>query len=201
MNFNLIKPNFLAFGCAFCYAFGLVFFVLVFPEALNTSSLLTTYLERQTLYEIWIIIIYMVFAVAVLQLSLSLKKRDPVFNFSYTIAILWATLLLASGSIALVGIEAVSSKTIQDAQTLWEPLSVVQNALGGGTEFVGGLWNICIALPLLKKNKPLAVFGILVGIIGVFTLFSAFRDWVLYFGILQLLFFVGLGISFSIKKQ
>lgn len=201
MSINLKNISLLAFGCAFCYAFGLVFFVLVFPEAFDQSNLLNSYLAKQTLYEIWITVIYMVFALLVLYLSFCLKEKDSKFNFSYTIATVWAAMLFGSGSIALLGIETVANKTESNAQQLWETLSIIQNALGGGIEFVAGLWSISIAKAVCKTHTRIAFFGVFVGIVGLLTLFSVFRTWVMYFGILQLLFFVGLGMSFGIKKQ
>lgn len=189
-----LKGGLAAFICAFCYLFGLVFYLLVFPEALAPEKAVATFLAHNTLYEVWIIMVYLVFGISMLYLSFEFNRYYPSFRFGYALAIVWATMLLASGSIALIGIRAVADKPMgQEAASLWEVLGIIQNALGGGIELVAGLWCAFTAKEIYKGQKLLGLMGFITAALGVLTIFSVFKDWVAVFGLLQLCFFVVLG--------
>lgn len=74
---------------------------------------------------------------------------------------------------------------------------IIQDALGGGVELLGGLWVFCIGLIGLKStllNKYFNLFSLVLGTIGIITTFPFFYGLVGVFGIFQIVWFVWLAI-------
>jgi uncharacterized membrane protein HdeD (DUF308 family) len=73
---------------------------------------------------------------------------------------------------------------------------IVTEGLGGGNEVVGGVWVILLSFAALKERsfpKPLIFLGIIVGLVGILTIYPAdlFTD---FFVISQIIWFIWLGI-------
>jgi hypothetical protein len=79
----------------------------------------------------------------------------------------------------------------------------VFNALGGGTEIVGGLWTLLISWTALKAGvfpKALNYLGLLVGIAGIVTIVPNLEGLTMFFGLGQIPWFIGLGVIFLKTK-
>jgi hypothetical protein len=114
--------------------------------------------------------------------------------------LIWAGLVIASGMVASVGLEAVAAihtRDVVQATTTWVAISAVQNGLGGGVELVGGVWVLLISAASFQSAafpKSLGYLGIVVGLAGVFTVIPMLKDLAMVFGISQILWFAWIGI-------
>lgn len=145
-----------AFTLALIYIFG--FFVLLVymqplsDQALNHHDRLLFILSNQSLYQYWILVIYVVFGCVLVPFALGIKhymasngKSTEWLNASCVLAYIWSGLVIASGMIAVVGIEAISTMSPLEStpehshqiDTIWAMLSLLQDSLGGGVEVVG----------------------------------------------------------------
>lgn len=161
-------------------------------------------LQRQPLYQLWMGVLYLLFGLVLVPfcqgLQRTLQRYDPQAMSSVTaFGLIWAGLILASGMVANLGLSSVAtlSKTSpDDAVTVWRSLGVVQQALGGGIELVGGVWTWLISRA--GRNAPgypvaLRWLGMGVGAAGVLTVVPDLRDLAAVFGIGQIVWFAWLG--------
>ena len=122
-------------------------------------------------------------------------------KFSTILGIFWAFIIMISGLIQNVG----SSKVIEIYQTnpelaisTWTTLQIIQDALGGGTEIIGGIWILLISIVALKSKtfpKPLNYLGIIIGIAGISSEVPMFSELGgMIFGLTQIIWFIWLGI-------
>ncbi|PCE66313.1 hypothetical protein [Sediminicola luteus] len=191
-----------AWGCFTAYVVGITLYLFAFGEAqpLDLDMILT----QRPLYESWITIIYIGFGLALVLLNHGLKQgvsEDQVF---YPLGNIWATMVLASGFILLVGLDKTAQMTDpEQAQQHWVSLSLIQDALGGGIELLAGLYTLLVSRSLYKIgvfSRWKTAWGYVVGALGILSLFSPLRTSVLAFGLGQLLWFLLLGLpKFNLK--
>lgn len=135
----------------------------------------------------WYLVLYLVggLALAVLAQGLRARLAGPAPALAATSAVvgyLWAGLLLASGLIALVGQTAVLELAADDralAVSTWSAVSVIQDALGGGIELVGGVWALLIGWIGLRTRTfglSFSLNAVLIGLLGVVTLVPGLAD-------------------------
>jgi hypothetical protein len=74
----------------------------------------------------------------------------------------------------------------------------VANGVGNGNgEILGGLWTLLVSWAALRAGglpKSLNFLGLLVGVVGILSLFPGLTDLTGLFGIGQLIWYVWLGI-------
>lgn len=136
---------------------------------------------------VWYLVLYLVGGLALVVLAQGLRSRLSAVSpalaaTSGVLGYLWAGLLLASGLIALVGQTAVLDLAASDramAVSTWASVSVVQDALGGGIELVGGAWALLIGWIGLRTRTfglSFSLNAVLIGLLGVATLVPAVAD-------------------------
>ncbi len=114
----------------------------------------------------WYLVLYLLGGVAMALVSLGVGQRlaaaPTLGRFSTALGLIWSGLLVASGSIALVGQHAAVTLYAQDqdlALSTWVSTSVVQDALGGGIEVAGALWAAVVGLAALRTRALSAGLG------------------------------------------
>ncbi len=114
----------------------------------------------------WYLVLYLLGGVAMALVSLGVGQRlaaaPALGRFSTALGLIWSGLLVASGSIALVGQQAAVTLHAQDqdlAVNTWVSTSVVQDALGGGIEVAGALWVAVVGLAALRTRALSAGLG------------------------------------------
>ena len=114
----------------------------------------------------WYLVLYLLGGVAMALVSLGVGQRlaaaPALGRFSTALGLIWSGLLVASGSIALVGQHAAVTLHAQDqdlALNTWVSTSVVQDALGGGIEVAGALWAAVVGLAALRTRALSAGLG------------------------------------------
>lgn len=162
-------------------------------------------LERKAIFQLWTIVIYVVFGVALVVLATALHERlhahsPGLMKVATAFGLIWAGLVIASGMVASVGLEvsaALHARDAAQAASAWVAIGAVQDGLGGGVEIVGGLWVLLISLAALRSGRlprTLNYIGILVGIAGLLTIVPPLGELGIVFGLGQIFWFIWIGI-------
>lgn len=161
-------------------------------------------LERKAFLEWWNLIIYVLFGVSLVVLASALRERlasvaPAMVAIATVFAYIWAGLVIASGMLANLGLAKVAKLYAADpgqALLVWQTVGVVQDALGGGVEVVGGLWVLLLSAAALKPGglpKAMNGIGLLVGAAGVLTALPGLAALGAVFGLGQIAWFLWLG--------
>ncbi len=201
---------------ALLYIIGIAFLFMVLSPAMDDTSSdtekLAFILENKTLYQVWHLLIYVVFGLVLVPLTVAIhenfsansaigKKVMPILGF------IWSALVISSGMISNIGLETVNGLFIEEettAVTAWEIIGAIQNGLGGGVEVVGGLWVFLISIHGLKESifpRFLNYLGLLVGGAGILTAVPGLGDLGLLFGLTQILWFGWIGAAMIQHKN
>lgn len=194
---------------ALCYVLGFALLATAMnpgdTDGWTQEQKLEFILERESLFVLWNIVIYVVFGAALVVLAVVLHRLlQPVASLAVAIGtpfgLIWAGLVVASGMVANVGLARVSAAYeagAESAAQTWTVVGIVQDGLGGGVEVVGGIWVIFVSLAALRAKavipKAVNVLGLVVGICGIVTIVPALSDIGALFGLLQIVWFVGIG--------
>jgi len=197
---------YISFSLACCYIIGFVclftFFSPLLDGQLDKNERITYYLGNKLSLQLWYLTIYVLFGVLLIPLVSMIKylfKDNSLSNFASIMGYIWAAFVMASGFIFTIGIEKTSQLEIdnQTAHTIFTTIQIIQDALGGGVELLGGIWVFCIGLMGLKSNvfhKYFNLFSLTLGAVGILTVLPFFYSLGGVFGILQIGWFFWLGI-------
>jgi hypothetical protein len=215
MNINLQKLGGIAAMVeAITYITGFAVLLLFLTpentETISNTEKLTFFLNNKTLFQIWILIIYVVFGIFLVVLTHALHERLKKYLTAITpiaavFGYMWAGMVIASGMIANIGLVTVAEIYLtnkEQATTIWLSIDAIHNGIGGGVEVVGGLWVLLISMVALKFgefSKLLNYLGFLVGAAGVLTAIPGLALLGAIFGILQIVWFAWIGI-FLLRK-
>lgn len=192
----------------FIYIVGFaVMLTLLAPDHaadLSSAQKLAFLLERQSIFQALHFLIYVAFGVFLVVLTVALHERlkggaSALVQVGSAFGLVWAGLVIASGMVANIGLEAVAGIYAKDpaqATSVWQAVSAVQNGLGGGVELVGGLWVLLLSWAALRSNylpKALNCIGLLVGLAGILTVIPGLGDLGAIFGLGQIVWFLWLG--------
>jgi Domain of unknown function (DUF4386) len=194
---------------AFAYIVGFIASATVLNPG-NVSSWsavekLAFVLDKKALFQLSNICIYVIFGIALVVLALSLHERlqakaNGMMKVATALGLIWAGLVIASGMIGNIGLDAVAriyAQNPEQAALAWRVISAVQDGLGGGVEIVGGVWLVLISLAALHAqqfSKPLNWLGVLVGMAGVLTAAPPLADMAIIFGLGQIIWFAWLAV-------
>ena len=168
--------------------------------------------ENQAVMYAWNLVIYVVFGIFLVFLSLALHERlkvgSPVLaQAATTFGLIWSGLVIASGMVANVGASVVADIYAQDptqAGATWLSLHFVTYGLGGGNEIVGGVWVLLLSLAALRSgNLPrlLNTFGLLISVAGILTMIPMLSEiGGAIFGLGLIAWFVWLGVVMLVAK-
>lgn len=192
---------------AFIYITAFIVYggILVYPSAnANEEERLNFLSENYLTLSILNLTSYVLFGIllAVLVLAIHQRLKNYAPNFSKLAAvfgIIWVGLVIASGMIGNIGLNAVIEIGVNEpekAMLIWSSVSIISEGLGGGNEVVGGIWVLFLSIIALKGqlfSKPLIFLGVLVGVAGILTIYplEVFTE---IFGISQIIWFLWLGI-------
>ena len=194
------------------YVVGFVAMAAYFvPQGLTSplddpSESLGFLLDHHAALSGWYFVLYLLGGAAMALVSLGVGARlaaAPVLaRASTALGLIWSGMLVASGSIALVGQQAAVELYQQDpdlALSTWVSTSVVQDALGGGIEVAGALWAAAVGLAALRSRALSAgLGGLALGLaaVGMVTIVPAAAEAATsVFGIGLILWFTWLGLA------
>lgn len=161
-------------------------------------------LENQSFLSILHLITYVVWGIFLVVLTLALYERlkagSPAMAQVATVfGLVWAGLVIASGTLYNVGIANVAKLINTDpaqAVTVWLVIESVFEGLSG-VEVVGGTWMLLVSWAALRGeglSKVLNYLGMLIGFTGLLTIIPGLKDLALVFGLGQIVWFVWVGI-------
>ena len=200
--------GFAALYLATAYLTGIVvfLFVLDYPGITDSSEKVDLIVDKEPLFSITNLLMYVVFGVVLVVLVLALYERLKtasllIISSATVIGVVWAGLVIASGMVANEGVAAVVDLYEDDparAEAAWVAIEPVANALGGANgEMLGGLMTLLVswaALQVAGLPKFLNYLGLMVGVVGIASAMPGLGVLAGLFGMSQILWFVGLGI-------
>ena len=191
-----------AFVVAMPYFLVFVKYPSVVDPAEKVALLVSNHDSMRVMYLVTYVIFGLVLAVLALALYARLRDGAPTLTQAATaVGLIWAFVLVASGMIfnagaaAVVGLHGASPA---QAVSAWQAIEPVAQGLGGsGGELLGGLWVLLVSVAALRTRrlpKVLNWLGVAIGAAGVLSVVPALKDLEYGFGLLQIVWFVGLGI-------
>lgn len=207
--------GFAALYMAIAYLIGIAIFILVldYPSITDAAQKVALLVDMQTVIFSTNLLMYVFFGVFMVILSLALYDRlksgaPALMQVATALGIIWAGSLIASGMVANAGIEPVVALYATDpaqAAISWQGFETVASGLGNGNgEILGGLFMLLVSLAALRSGglpRVLGYLGLLAGVVGVFSLLPALTDLAVVFGLIQIVWFVWLGIVLLRGRQ
>lgn len=193
---------------AAAYVVAMPYFLVFvkYPDVVDPVEKVNMLLANHDSMLVMYLITYVIFGIvlAVLALALYARLRDgaPTLTLAGTVVgLIWAVMLVASGMIFNAGVAAVvdlhATSPVQ-AVSAWQAIEPVAQGLGGsGGELLGGLWVLLMSVAALRTGvlpKVLNWLGVAIGVAGVLSVVPVLRDVGYGFGLLQIVWFVWLGI-------
>lgn len=168
----------------------------------KVAMLIANHGSMRVMYLITYVVFGIVLAMLVLALYGRLKDEAPILSQTAAVAgLIWAVVLVASGMIFNAGVAAVvglNAASPVQAVAAWQAIEPVAQGLGGsGGELLGGLWVLLVSLAALRTGllpKALNWLGVAIGAAGVLSVAPPLRDLAYGFGLLQIAWFVWLGL-------
>lgn len=172
----------------------------------DPAGSLSFLLDHQVELASWYFVLYLLGGAAMALVSLGVGQRlspaPALARVSTALGLIWSGLIMASGSIALVGQHAAVELYAKDpdlALNTWVSTSVVQDALGGGIEVAGALWAAVVGFAALRTRALSAgLGGLALGLaaVGMATVVPiAAEAATSIFGLGFILWFTWLGLS------
>jgi hypothetical protein len=200
--------GFAALYLALAYVVTMPYFLMLvkYPSVTDPVEKVAMLVRHQGSMRIMYLVTYVVFGIvlAILAPALHARFRDSSPTLSRAAAgvgIMWAFVLVASGMVFNAGAAAVVGLHSTDpaqAAVVWRAIEPVAQGLGGsGGELLGGLWVLLVSVAALRTRrlpKVLGWLGVAIGAAGVLSVVPALKDLAYGFGMLQILWFVGLGM-------
>jgi len=166
--------GFAALYAGVAYIVGMIGFLLVVGWPDDPVQQVAVLVNNQVSQHILYIIVYQVWAVFLVVLTLALYERlkadsPAMMQTATAIGIIWATVVIASGMIFNIGMDNVVNlygKDPAQAATVWRVIASVCDGLGGGNEILGGVWMLLISWVALQAGglpKALSYLGIVIG--------------------------------------
>jgi hypothetical protein len=194
---------------AIVYVVGFTFMATLLnpgsTDAWGQAEKLAFVLERKAIFQFLNLFIYVIFGILLVVLIVALHERiktkaGVLMQIASSFGLIWAGLVIASGMVASVGLDAVAKLHAQDAalaMTAWPVIAVIQGGLGGGVEIAGGLWLLLVSAASLRTKtfpKLLDYLGLVVGLAGILTIAPMLRDLGAVFGVGQVFWFAAIGV-------
>jgi hypothetical protein len=200
--------GFAALYLAMAYLVAMPYFLVFvkYQDAVDPAEkvavLLSNHDSMRAMYLVTYIIFGIVLAVLALALYARLKDGAPALAQAATaVGLVWAVVLVASGLIFNAGMAAVielHGTNPAQAVSTWQAIEPVPDGLGGsGGELLGGLWVLLVSVAALRTGglpKALSWLGVAIGAAGVLSVVPLLQDLKYGFGLLQIVWFVWLGI-------
>ena len=191
-----------AFVAAMPYFLVFVKYPSVVDPADKVAMLAGNQGSMRVMYLVSYIRFGIVLAVLALALHARLRDRSPILAQAATaVGLIWAFVLVASGMIFNAGMAAVvglHAANPAQAVSVWQAIEPVTEGLGGsGGELLGGLWVLLVSVAALRTRglpRLLNWLGVAIGTAGVLSVVPVLKDLGLGFGLLQIVWFVWLGI-------
>lgn len=206
--------GFSAIAMAACYLIGFAMFIFVLDSSGYSGPSGSVAFAADHAFQLFLtmLVIYVLASLFLIVLLLALNDRlkahaPVVMQTATAVGIIWAAIVLVSGMLSILGADSVTRLAETDperAATVWLAIGIVQNVLGGGTEFVGGVWITLVSLTGLRHRglpRALNLFGLVIGLAGIVTIYPDFEPLNAVFGLSQIVWFLGVGVVMLPRKS
>ena len=185
--------------CACCHLSGFFVILVWLPDFIDGVG---TRLHAATVYgvtmAVWYSIIFFLFGSSLLvftyQIQQLTRNRDTTLRGGAIMAsYVWVAYLIASGIIAVGSIIYINQLSDSIQTETWYAIDTIQNGLGNGVEWVGGIWMLLINALFLQQRWPsvnVAVLGLIAGVAGLLTIIPPLANAGAVFGMLQIVWFI-----------
>jgi hypothetical protein len=174
-----------------------------FPSQGTPSEKIAYLTEYKSVYSLIYFSIYLLFGVLLSILVVGLHERlatngNKLILVASLFGYVWVALVMASGMIAMVGLDHVirlSYESTEKAFEHWQIISLISTSIGGSNEMVGGLWVLLVSITGLQTKTfsfNLNALGSCVGALGIATLYPT-EIFTILFGLSQIVWFVWIG--------
>lgn len=155
----------------------------------------------------WIFIAYLVSGLCMVPVSLALNERlqngpKALVQTSTVFGLIWACLIIGSGNLMLHGflqIPEIYANNPAQAETVLLALTIVENGIVSGSEFIGGTWALIVSWVALKTGglpKALSILGLAIGAAGVLSIIPGLNEiGSMIFGLSMIVWFIWLGLA------
>jgi hypothetical protein len=192
--------------------FGLgVYAALLVPKGFGSDDpgqIVAFLADNQAFMRVFDIIIYLVFGVSLIFLSLALHERlkagSPALAQAVTtFGLIYAVLVIVVGTLSINNVSTVVKlygENPAQAATVWLTLDSVATGLGagGGETMVNALWILFLSWAALRARelpRVLNYFGLVVGVTGILTvLLTSLLLMAVVYGLGLIIWFAWLGI-------
>lgn len=169
--------------------FALVMLITLAPSGLDSDDpgqAVAFFADNQAFMRVLNIVMYLVFGVSLILLSLALYERlkagSPVLAQAVTtFGLLWAFLVIVIGTLSINDVSTVvklHGENPAQAATVWLTLDSVETGLGGGggETMVNALWFLLLgwaALRARELTRVLNYLGLVTGVAGILSVVLA----------------------------
>jgi hypothetical protein len=141
--------------------------------------------DNQAFLYVLNLIAYVIWGIVMVPLTLALHERlkagsPAIMQTATAIGLIWACIVIASGQVSNMGMEAVVdlySKDPTQAATAWMAIESVANGLSSAQgEILGGTWMLLVSWAALRQrglSRALSYVGALVGAVGLLSAIPA----------------------------
>ena len=164
--------------------------------------------DNQALMHAWNVIIWLVFGMSMILLSLALydrlKSGSPFWAQAVTtFGLIYAVLVIVNGTLSITNVSTVADlygKNPAQAATVWLTLDSVETGLGagGGETIVTALWLLLLSWVALRARelpRVLNYLGAVLGVAGVLSVVVVSLVLSAVYGLGLIIWFVWLGIA------
>jgi len=164
--------------------------------------------DNQALMRAWNVIIWLVFGMSMILLSLALydrlKSGSPFWAQAVTtFGLIYAVLVIVNGTLSITNVSTVADlygKNPAQAATVWLTLDSVETGLGagGGETIVTALWLLLLSWVALRARelpRVLNYLGVVLGVAGVLSVVVVSLVLSAVYGLGLIIWFVWLGIA------
>jgi len=172
----------------------------------DPGQIVAFFADNQALMRVWYQIIFLVFGVSLIFLSLALYERlkagSPALTQAVTtFGLIWAVLVIVIGTLSINNLSTVVKlygENPAQAATVWLTLDSVETGLGGGggETIVSALWFLLLSWAALRARelpRVLNYLGVVIGVAGILSVVLQPALTAVY-GLGLIIWFVWLGI-------
>jgi hypothetical protein len=191
---------------SFVLGFGMYLTVLGSSSTMTVTEKIEFFTDNELTLLIVTTILYLGAGVALVPLSLGIHRRlapraPTTMHIATVFGLIWAGVVIASGMIQNIGVATVVDQyplNPDQAASAWVAIEVVADALGGGSEMIGGIWVLLVTAAAWRTGalpRGLNYLGLVIAAAGLLTVVPALTIFQDVFGLAQIPWFFWLGAT------
>ena len=193
-----------------------MFITLLAPKGYGSDDpgqIVAFFADNHALMRVWYQIIFLVFGVSLIFLSLALYERlkagSPALAQAVTtFGLIWAVLVIVIGTLTINDLSTVVrlyGENPAQSATVWLTLDSVENGLGnnGGETMVNALWFLLLSWVALRARelpRVLNYLGVVTGVAGILSVVLALPALTAVYAFGLIIWLVWLGI-FMLRRS